>query len=200
MNPARKPEYLARQEERIRGLRQNLASLDLEREPFVWEVGCGHGHFLTAYASSQPAKTCIGIDIVRDRIDRATRKRNRAGLGGLHFILAEASDFFAALPEEAKFSEIFVLFPDPWPKRRHHKNRLIQPDFLHRAAARAGKGSRLYFRTDYAPYFAEAAAIIRAHPHWEVINEPWPFELETVFQARALSYQSLVATPRPARS
>lgn len=162
-------------------------------EPFICEIGSGHGHFLTGYAAAHPEKVCVGIDIVRERVMRATRKRDRAKLPGLHFILADASDFLAALPEAASFAAIFVLFPDPWPKRRHHKNRLLQSVFLDRLAARSAPGTRFYFRTDHEAYFTAVAETIRTHACWRPVEETWPFERQTVFQARARTYQSLIA-------
>lgn len=189
----RTTEYRARLEARKGTLKQILHETVSTDAPIVWEVGCGHGHFLTAYAAAHPERSCVGIDIVRDRIERATRKRNRAHLPHLHFILADAHDFLGALPADVKFSAIYVLFPDPWPKRRHYKNRLMQTAFLNAVSLRAEKGARLYFRTDFEPYFAEVSSLVRSHPHWEIIGEPFPFETETVFQARATNYFSLVA-------
>jgi tRNA (guanine-N7-)-methyltransferase len=164
---------------------------------FVGEIGCGHGHFLTAYAAAHPGEQCVGIDLRGERIARAVRKRDRAALPNLHFFHAEAHDFLAALPAGAVFSAVVLLFSDPWPKRRHHKNRLFQPAFLDALAARAGQGTRLYFRTDHRDYFAQAANVIAEHPAWQMDPvAPWIFELETVFQARAPAYQSLVAKRR----
>jgi tRNA (guanine-N7-)-methyltransferase len=190
---SRTTEYQARKEQRARVLANHLNDLIPAGAPVVWEVGCGHGHFLTAYAVAHTKRLCVGIDIARDRIARATRKRNRAALTHLHFVLADADEFLTALSSGVRFSAIFILFPDPWPKRRHHKNRLLRPAFLDALFQRAGEGTRLYFRTDYRPYFEEAAAMIRAHQQWEVVEELWPFEIETVFQARASAYFSFVA-------
>jgi len=92
---------------------------------------------------------------------------------------------------------VFVLFPDPWPKRRHHKNRLISPAFLNLLSTKALPDIRLFFRTDYEPYFDAAATVILEHPDWTLVKEPWPFEYSTVFQARAASYYSFVAALRP---
>jgi tRNA (guanine-N7-)-methyltransferase len=160
---------------------------------FVWEVGCGHGHFLTAYAAAHPHRTCIGIDLVGERIERALKKRNRAKLPNLHFLQAEARLFLETLPGHARLSTVFVLFPDPWPKLRHNKHRIIQPGFLAAAAARAAPDCPLYFRTDFAPYFAAARDVFTTDPSWQIAAEPWPFEFETVFQQRAETFESLVA-------
>jgi tRNA (guanine-N7-)-methyltransferase len=184
--------YSARLVERAGALRSTLKSLIPPGAAFVWEVGCGHGHFLTAYAAAFPDRTCVGIDIVRERIDRAQRKAARARLPKLYFLNADATEFLAALPPGSEFSSIYLLFPDPWPKRRHHKNRLMTPGFLKAVAERAGENARLYFRTDFAPYFAEASATLRSQGIWEPLEEAWPFESETVFQSRAATYFSLI--------
>jgi tRNA (guanine-N7-)-methyltransferase len=133
------------------------------------------------------------LDIIAERVERANRKKNRARLGNLHFLHASAEDFLASLPETARFADVFVLFPDPWPKRRHHKNRLMQADFLSQIAAKAGQGLRLYFRTDDIDYFDAARAVVMEHPGWQVLDAPWAFEYETVFQERATGFHSLVA-------
>jgi tRNA (guanine-N7-)-methyltransferase len=183
---------LLRRREELRGpLLQVLGASSV----FTWELGCGHGHFLTAYAQAHPDKLCVGIDIVSERIERALRKRDRARLSNLTFLRAEARLFLDAIPPGVSFSELFILFPDPWPKLRHHKHRVLQPEFLKAAASRASNRSQLCFRTDSTAYFEYADRIVRSHPRWQVSNETWPFEFTTVFQSRAASYQSLIARP-----
>jgi tRNA (guanine-N7-)-methyltransferase len=180
--------------ERRDRLRRQLLQLIPPRSAFVWEVGSGHGHFLSAYAAAHPERLFVGIDIASDRVARAKRKCDRARLGNLHFFLADDADFLSAIPDGAHFAEVFMLFPDPWPKRRHHKNRVMKPEFLTTVAARAGQGANLYFRTDDEPYYREAADIVRAHPDWtESEGAPLPFEERTVFQERAQRHFTLVA-------
>ena len=197
-NPIRTAEHLERISLRRNKLSEQLNSLIPDRSSLVWEVGCGHGHFLAAYAASHPDRLCIGVDITHDRIERGIRKRNRAKLTNLHFIHAEALDFLGALPSGVTFSAIYILFPDPWPKRRHHKNRILQQDFLTTVAQRAGRGARLHFRTDHEPYFRESERIIAGHPDWQIVAEPWPFEQLTVFQSLAAQHHSLSAQRRSA--
>jgi len=167
-----------------------------ERRPVVWEIGCGHGHFLTAFAQAHPDRICIGIDVVGERVERAERKRVRAGLTNLHFIRAEARLFLATLPAGVRLAAVIILFPDPWPKLRHRKHRILQPDFLAALAERTADDGPLYFRTDHRPYFDAAAAVVAAEPRWQRVDEPWPFEFPTVFQNRAPSFHSLVARRR----
>lgn len=182
-------------------LREAIAKVLQPGGRLVWEIGCGHGHFLNAYAAAHPAETCIGVDLIADRIDRAERKRNRAKLRHLHFLKAEAQEFLDELPAATVLSAIYVLFPDPWPKRRHHKNRIMQPDFLRALAARAGQGTRLYFRTDHRAYFNDVVKVVERQAEWVLVAVPsWPFELATIFQQKAPAYHSLVlerAAPAP---
>jgi tRNA (guanine-N7-)-methyltransferase len=194
---AGKTAYKARVILRGEALRASIALLLPPTSDLVLEIGCGHGHFLTAYATAHPDRICVGVDIVRDRIERAKRKARRARLTNLHFLNADAEEFLQALPAAVEIAWVFVLFPDPWPKRRHHKNRLIQPAFLEALAKRAGAGATLHFRTDFEPYFETAVAIVKTHRSWEIADQAaWPFEFQTVFQARAPQYFSLVIRRR----
>lgn len=196
-----KPEFLARVTERRAELQRTLATLLPVPRAIVWEVGCGHGHFLVRYAQENPGKFCVGVDIILDRLVRSGKKRDRAQLANCHFIRAEAREFFNALPTGATFEEVWVLFPDPWPKARHNKNRLLKADFFNAIASRAGQGARFYFRTDHEEYFREVEGVVAGLGTWRRDPAaPWPLEQETVFQARAPRHFSLVAvrTPSPA--
>ena len=192
-NAARTTEYRARMAQRREALDAQLVAILPTVAAMVCEIGCGHGHFLTAYAQAHPGKLCVGIDVIRERIERANRKRDRARLDNLHFLQAEAGMFLDALSPSVAIAAAYVLFPDPWPKQRHHKHRLMQGSFLSAIARRAGQGTRLYFRTDHESFFRDASAGVQAHPDWIVVQEPWPFEQLTVFQSRAPAFQSLVA-------
>jgi tRNA (guanine-N7-)-methyltransferase len=197
LDNAPRPEYLAKVVATRAELRADLQAALGAAKRFVWEVGCGHGHFLTAYADRHRDVPCIGIDLLNERLVRATKKKNRARLPHLHFIRADAQMFLEELPAHLEFAAIYVLFSDPWPKKRHHKNRIIQGRFLSDVARHAPAGVPLYFRTDHSGYFSAALEIVQAHPDWRVDPEaPWPFELPTVFQQRAESFQSIVALRR----
>ena len=160
----------------------------------VLEIGCGNGHFLAAYAAAHPGQPCAGFDLRLDRVEKARRKRDRAGLHHLQFFRCDAFDFLQELPAATRLADLFMLFPDPWPKKRHHKNRLLKPSFLDALAARAGQGSRFFFRTDYRPYYDEAVAIVGTHRSWQLLPPgPFAFEHMTIFQARAPVFHSLAA-------
>jgi tRNA (guanine-N7-)-methyltransferase len=197
-----KPEFLTRVAERQAALCASLAAFIPATAAITLEIGSGHGHFLTTYAAAFPQHLCIGVDLIGDRIRRSRRKAERARLANCHFIQAEAHELIAALPPGVTFRDLWVLFPDPWPKKRHHKNRLLQPAFFESLAGRMGEGARLYFRTDHSEYFHAVVALFPRLKTWRLDpSAPWPLEHETVFQARAPSYHSLVAvrTADPAR-
>jgi len=188
--------YHSQLDERQSQLRALSAELFAGNKACVLEIGCGHGHFLNKYASTYNEKFCLGLDIISDRIDRARRKQQRGCLNNLHFLHANAEEFLVAAPAGLRFLDVYVLFPDPWPKRRHHKNRLLQPDFLSRLQPMMAQGSRLFFRTDDKEYYASSEEILNEHPGWALGAGTWPFECETVFQQRADTYFSLVAHPK----
>jgi tRNA (guanine-N7-)-methyltransferase len=194
--PARTAEFIAHRDSRRATLQSQLAELLAAHPRITLEIGAGHGHFLTDYAAAHPEQFCLGIDLLRDRVERAVRKRDRAKLTNLVFLKAEAEECVTALPPHVRLQRIFVLFPDPWPKRRHHKHRIMHTRFLHAIAARAESGADLCFRTDDAPYFAAAKTVVSSHRDWEVSAAHWPFERATVFQSRAAVFQSLMAVRR----
>ena len=183
-------EWVAQRRER---LQTQLAKLYPEPIGLSLEIGCGHGHWLTDYAAAHPEKTCLGIDIIGDRIERAERKSSRAGLENVHFFRAEAFEALDLMPSHVHLNEVFILFPDPWPKKRHWKNRLFSLPFLEELAKRTDRGTLCHFRTDHDPYFEWALELLPEQGAWRIDeNREWPFERETVFQSRAQSYQSLI--------
>ncbi|MBL9187999.1 MAG: methyltransferase domain-containing protein [Opitutaceae bacterium] len=188
------------QSQRRESISVKLGAIFTSRPPspadFVLEIGCGHGHYLTAFATAHPLTTCIGIDIASDRITRAQKKAARARLTNLHFLRAEASLFLQSLPASAKPTRVILLFPDPWPKLRHHKHRVLQESFLTALADRGAHHCQLHFRTDYRPYFDTAREIVAKSSQWEMVDAPWPFEFETVFQRRAPHFDSFTAQLR----
>ncbi len=164
------------------------------------EVGCGHGHFLDDYAKVHADEYCIGIDLRTKRIEKGNRKRDRGGHGNLVFMKAEFTEFLDALPADVRLGKIFFLFPDPWPKARHHRYRMIQTESLDALAAKAAPGCRLHFRSDHADYFEWSVEHVRTNAHWEINPAlQWPFECETFFQKLLPDFQSFVAELTPAK-
>jgi tRNA (guanine-N7-)-methyltransferase len=190
-----RPDYLAKVAARLAALKEHLmAEIPRGIQEITWEVGSGHGHFLNKYAAVNPGRFFVGIDLLGDRLRKASKKQTAAGTLNLRFVKAEALEFLECLPTGIRISEVIVLFPDPWPKKRHFKHRLVQPIFLDRLASRMTLGGRLYFRTDHGPYVEWAREQFNLHRSWSLIPEPqWILEEKTVFQARAPSFGSLVA-------
>lgn len=184
----------AARQARIDELRPRVEAALCGHETITLELGCGHGHFLDDYAKAHPEEFCIGIDLRTKRVDKSNKKRNRGGHDNLAFMKAEASEFLDALPESVKLAKIFFLFPDPWPKKRHFRYRMVRPDMLDRLAKRAPSGAKLHFRSDHTEYFDWATDHLNAHPAWRI--EPsleWPFERATFFSELLPVYRSMVA-------
>ena len=145
------------------------------------EIGCGHGHWLTSLASSNKNELFVGIDLLSKRIRKAERKKELAHLNNLFFLKAEASEFLEALPKKIHIKNTFVMYPDPWPKKRHHKNRLIQDSFLCLLHDKSIKESKLFFKTDHIAYFEWTKQIILESASWELGSEEWPHNASSYF-------------------
>ena len=112
------------------------------------EIGSGHGDFLVNYAQNYPDRFCVGIDLITQRIEKSLKKAKRYNLNNCCFLKARAEEFLDCLPETFRWDEIIILYPDPWPKRRHHKNRLFQLEFLSQLAKRVNSNEKIHFETD----------------------------------------------------
>jgi tRNA (guanine-N7-)-methyltransferase len=195
--PDRYKAFLLRRAERIRGLREHLQEPFFGQSALTLELGCGHGHFLTAYAEAHPQARCLGVDLVSKRIRKARAKAGKRGLDNLVFIKAEVGELLDAWPESLRVERIFVLFPDPWPKKRHAKNRILQLPVLDHLARRAQPQTCLHFRTDHPGNFSWNREQIALHPLWEI--DPlaeWPFECPSFFQELLPDYRSFTARCR----
>jgi tRNA (guanine-N7-)-methyltransferase len=186
---------LAKQEKRKSEL---LAELDADLEgvdEILFEAGCGHGHWLTSYAEAHPDTVCVGVDLISWRIRKGIEKRDKRGLANLHFYKAELGEFMEVLPERIRFERTVLLFPDPWPKARHHRRRMVQPGFLTQVAERTARGGEFCFRSDDRPYFDWTVEHLREHPDWEIDPDAeWVHETETYFQGLMEGFFSVVAT------
>ncbi len=163
----------------------------------LFEAGCGHGHWLTSYAEAHPDQMCVGIDLIALRIRKALAKRDKRGLQNLHFFKAELGEFLEVLPSDIQLDSIILLFPDPWPKARHHRRRMVQQEMLTELARRTRPDGYFYFRTDDRPYFDWTIEHLEESRHWAIDSDaPWPHEKETYFQGLMEAYFSVVARLR----
>ncbi len=180
----------ARKAELVKTCRADLAGVDR----ILFEAGCGHGHWLTDYAEANPGMICAGIDLISWRVRKGNEKKAKRGLQNLHFYKAELSEFLGALPAAIRFDRTVLLFPDPWPKAKHHRRRMVQPSFLDEVARRTDRGGEFCFRSDDRPYFDWTVEHLSEHPDWEIDESAqWPYESETYFQSLMDEYYSVVA-------
>jgi len=148
----------------------------------VLEIGCGHGHWLVSLAEHSPGSRLAGVDLLSRRIRLADRKVERRGLSNVRFFKADAAETLEAWPADRPIHRVFLLHPDPWPKKRHAKNRLTGPRILDRLADRTAVGGELYFRTDNPDFHEWSRESIRTHPAWEPADLPWPHEAGSFFK------------------
>lgn len=130
----------------------------------VAEIGFGNGEHLLALAASHPADEFLGIEVHRPGVGRLLLQLEERGLGNVRVICRDAVEVLERCLEGACLDEILILFPDPWPKKRHHKRRLIQPPFVALLAQRLRSGGVLRVATDWEPYAAEILATLAAEP------------------------------------
>ena len=188
----------ARRAANVSRLAATLAETLAGRTTITFELGCGHGHWLAAYAATHPTEFCVGIDLITHRVERSVRKQTLGRLDNVLFLKAEATEFLEALPATVVLGKIFILYPDPWPKKKHHKNRFINATSLDLLAARSAPGARLHFRTDNADYFQWTHEHLAAHARWELRpDETWPFEQKTFFEERMKDRRDVFADRRP---
>ena len=116
------------------------------------EIGFGNGENLLHLARSHPQRDFLGIEVHRAGIGRVLLELSAAQLSNVRVICHDAVEVFAAQLPPLALQEILVLFPDPWPKKRHHKRRLLQGDFVALLAARLAPHGLLRLATDWQPY------------------------------------------------
>jgi len=154
-------EKILRQREALEG---SLAEIIKAGRAITLEIGCGHGHFLTAYGEKHPEEICIGIDVNRGRIFKARKKVERAQLKNVFFLESDSMELLALLPEGTVIAKTWILYPDPWPKKRHFKNRIVQGEFLQQLAEKSAEKAELFIRSDYEPYIDWSKEFIQESP------------------------------------
>lgn len=132
--------------------------------PRVLEIGCGMGETTAAIAQALPATDFIGIEVHAPGVGSLLRQIETRALTNLRVIQHDAVDVVAAMIAEASLAGIHVFFPDPWPKKRHHKRRLLQTAFVHELARRLAPGGYLHVATDWAEYAEQILATLAAEP------------------------------------
>jgi tRNA (guanine-N7-)-methyltransferase len=163
----------------------------------LWlEIGFGAGEHLASQAAAHPEVGIIGCEPYRNGIARLLSDIEAQGLENIRLFTDHAADLVACLPE-ASLERVFLLFPDPWPKRRHHKRRIVQEDFLGHLARAMADGGEFRVATDHPGYCQWIMAHLLAHPgfawcdggpgEWRRRPDDWP---PTRYEAKALAVGS----------
>ncbi len=149
------------------GLEFNLGVLDLERifgrrAPCTLEIGFGNGEHLLERALAEPERDFLGVEVHRPGIGHLLLAANAAGVANLRLIAHDAVEVLQYQIAPGALDELQLLFPDPWPKARHHKRRLVQPEFARLAASRLAPGGRWHLATDWEPYAEAMLEVLNA--------------------------------------
>ena len=134
--------------------------------PLLVEIGFGGGHFLVELAQERPDANVLGVEISLPSLRRGQKKVEQAGLDNVRLVQADARFLLQALCAPATLSGMYINFPDPWPKARHQRRRLISQPFLHLAATRQAPGAHLDIATDHAEYAAAIAQCLAQTPYF----------------------------------
>jgi tRNA (guanine-N7-)-methyltransferase len=193
MNPGRLPAAIARPHRPVRSfvLRQGRLSpaqrraldalmptfgipfapapLDFDRAfgrsaPRFLEIGFGMGETTAVIARARPADDFLGIEVHSPGVGSLLRRIAELGLTNVRVIRHDAVEFVAEMIPPASLAGIHVFFPDPWPKKRHHKRRLLQPAFVHELALRLAPDGYLHVATDWEEYAREILVALAAEP------------------------------------
>lgn len=132
--------------------------------PLVVEVGFGDGAATWRMAQAEPDKNFIGIEVHQPGVGRLLQALDARKLDNVRIARADAVEFIRDRLAPDSISELRIYFPDPWPKKRHHKRRIVQTPFLDLLAARMAPGAILHLTTDWEPYAEHMLEVLEAHP------------------------------------
>lgn len=168
-----------------------LTELFPNSQPLEVELGCGDASFLVEYARRHPDRDFIGVERLLGRINKLDRKGRRAGLANLRGVRIESSYFLQYLLPPHSAAALHVYFPDPWPKKKHRRHRLINEQFPALARAALVPGGRIYLRTDDTDYFQQMTDVFNTGKGFEQIETPveleaLPTDFEREFNAKGI--------------
>lgn len=154
------------------GIEYSPLSLDLDKvfgrkAPRVLEIGFGNGDSLVQLASDYPDTDFLGVEVHDPGIGHCMIAARAAAVENLRLIAHDAVDVLHEQLAPAMLARINLYFPDPWPKKRHHKRRIVQPNFLELCASRLEAGASLHIATDWANYAEHIDEVLAASPHFE---------------------------------
>ena len=152
--------------------RMDLAELFPRNQPLEVELGCGDASFLVNYPKLHPERNFIGVERLLGRIRKLDRKGRRAGLTNLRGVRIESAYFLEYLLPKNSAVALHIYFPDPWPKRKHLKNRLINERFPQLAQQALAPGGIVFLRTDDQNYFGQMQRVFGASPLFRAVETP----------------------------
>ena len=169
----------------------DLAKLFPVEQPLELELGCGDGSFTLQYALTHPERNIVALERLLGRLAKLDRKGHRAGLKNLRLLRAEAAYLLEHLLLPGVLDSIHVYFPDPWPKKRHHKNRLISGPFPPLAKRLLKDKGTVYLRTDNVEYFEQMLEVFNGAAGFEPTETPESLkamvtDFEQVFNAQGI--------------
>lgn len=126
------------------------------------EIGFGNGDHLVAQAGAHPERNYLGIEVHRPGVGRLMLGLEERQLRNTRIICHDAVEVLAHQVAPQSLDEVLILFPDPWPKKRHHKRRLVQAPFVELVAERLRPGGILRFATDWQPYADAVLEVLNA--------------------------------------
>ncbi len=147
--------------------------------PMELDIGCGDGRFLIEMARQHPERNFLGLERLLGRVRKVCRRARQAQLDHVKVLRLDSQYALEYLLPQEGFARIHLLFPDPWPKKRHHRRRLFQGDNLPHFARVLAPGGEFLFKTDDAPYFEAAMEAITDCPlfrsiTWDENAFPYP--------------------------
>jgi tRNA (guanine-N7-)-methyltransferase len=177
-----------------------LRNLFPTAQPLELELGSGDGSFLVEYAMKHPKRNFIGVERLLGRLHKIDKKGRKAGVTNLRAVRIESSYFLRYLLPRHTVAALHVYFPDPWPKRKHRRHRLINEEFPRLAHDALEAGGKVYLRTDDADYFGQMVQVFEASTIFREIETPASLsalqtDFEREFNARGIdtlrrAYQS----------
>jgi tRNA (guanine-N7-)-methyltransferase len=152
--------------------------------PFVLEIGSGMGETTAAIAQAHPEADFIAVEVHGPGVGSLLNRIESLQLRNLRVIRHDAVDVLDKMIAEASLAAIHLFFPDPWPKKRHHKRRLLQPGFAALAARKLAPGGTLHAATDWPDYAEHMNTVLSREPLVEKATAGFTSRPATKFEAR----------------
>lgn len=150
----------------------DLTALFPISHPMEVELGSGDGSFLLSYAQQNPKRNFIGVERLLGRVRKLDRKGRRMGLDNLRGVRIECAYFIEYLLPKHSAEALHIYFPDPWPKKKHRKNRLVNERFPFLAHQALKPGGLVHLRTDDLDYFEQMREVFAASTGFESVETP----------------------------